>query len=652
MQFKHPEILYALLLLIIPVIVHLFQLQRFIKVPFTNVKLLQHIEQQTRKSANLKKWLILATRLLAFFCLILAFAQPSFTNFSVKQNLNLTIYLDNSFSMQAKGENGELLKSISQKIIENNTNENGTISIFTNDNYFKNLDQTSLKKELISIKYSSYKMDFSTVLLKINNHNSTKINTLNKNILITDFQSINFKNKIDFTNVNSSIKLLDLSPIKNDNIFIDSVSIKDRTSTETTIKVRIRSSNNSTTSIPISLYSNSKLIGKATSKFTNSNQSTVQFTIPTSANFNGKISLIDAALEFDNDFYFSINEPKKINVLCIGNTADFLSKIYTENEFNFTTTPLQGLNYNGIQNQNLILLNEIDNIPVELINSLIDYSKNGGNLVVIPSQNIQLTSYNKLLYSLNLGKIVSKIENQHKITSINFNHPLLNDVFEKKINNFQYPKSFVHYQTNLLNHSSIVSFDNNQPFISSNKLQNSTFYWVSSPLNKENSDFTQSPLVVPVFYNFAKRSLKIHDLYYTIAPEIKIELKTSLGKDDVLIVSNETNSSIPLQIISQNKVVLEFQDQITQSGFYNIKNKNSTIKTIAFNYNRSESDLTYLNLESLISNKKNISFATSINEVFKEISDDLKINWLFKWFLAFSVLFLLLEMLILKYFNI
>ncbi len=300
----------------------------------------------------------------------------------------------------------------------------------------------------------------------------------------------------------------------------------------------------------------------------------------------------------------------------------------------------------------MIILNEIDNIPIELTNSLYDFSINGGNLVVIPSQNTNIDSYNRFLNKLNLGKIVSKIENQHKITSINFDHPLINDVFEKKISNFQYPKSFVHYKTKLRNSSSIVNFDNSQPFISSKKLQNSYFYWVSSPLNKEISDFTQSPLIVPIFYNFAKNSLKISDLYYTIAPENKIELKATLGKDDVLKISNESNTFIPLQNISQNKVILEFQGHMLQSGFYNIINKDSTLKTIAFNYNRSESDLTYANLESLITNNKNVSIASSIHEVFSEINDQQKMNWLFKWFLAFSVLFLLMEMLILKYFNI
>ena len=76
MQFKHPEILYALFLLLIPIIVHLFQLRRFEKVPFTNVKFLKQVELQTRKSSKLKKFLILCSRLLALTGLVFAFAQP------------------------------------------------------------------------------------------------------------------------------------------------------------------------------------------------------------------------------------------------------------------------------------------------------------------------------------------------------------------------------------------------------------------------------------------------------------------------------------------------------------------------------------------------------------------------------------------------
>lgn len=652
MQFKHPEILYALLLLSIPIIVHLFQLQRFVKVPFTNVAFLKNIEKQTRKSARLKKWLVLFSRLLTLSCIILAFSQPYFSESATQQNTNVTIYLDNSFSMQAKGEKGELLKSAAQKIIENNNLQNSTFTLITNDKNLIDLDAIALKNELINLDYSPNKLDLNTVLLKAKSNKSNELNTLNKIILISDFQNINIENKIDFTIVNSPISLLQLTAKETQNFFLDSISLERKSATETTLNVLVKSTQNATSNIPVSLFEEKILMGKTTAEFVDSKRSSVQFTLPNSKNFNGKISLVDDGLEFDNDFFFSISAPEKINVLSIGNPAEFLQKIYTVHEFNFTTSTLSTLNYNKINNQQLIILNELVDIPSELLRNLIEFSESGGNLAVIPSRNSDIDSYNRLLNAFQAGKISAKIENEHQITSINYEHPLIEDVFEKKVTNFQYPKTALHYQNNSRNSSAILKFDNNSPFISSTKTKNGTFYWISSPLNKETSNFTQSPLVVPIFYNFAINSLKTGQLYYTISPENNIEIKTSVGKDEVLKISNETNAFIPLQKISPNKVELTLSDIILENGFYDVSSNNKILKTIALNYNREESEANYTDLKSLVGNAENATVYASIDDLFNEIDNQQKINWLFKWFLAFSVLFLLFEMLLLKYFKI
>ncbi|MHB1197400.1 MAG: BatA domain-containing protein [Lutibacter sp.] len=652
MQFKHPEILYALLLLIIPVIVHLFQLQRFVKVPFTNVAFLKNIERQTRKSAMLKKWLVLVSRLLALICLILAFSQPYFSKSATQQKGNVTIYLDNSYSMQAKGEQGELLKSAAQNIIENNNLQNSTFTLITNDENFKDLEAKSLKNELIDLHYSPNKLDLATVLLKAKSNYSDKTKTSNKILLISDFQNINLKNKIDFTIVNTPVSLLQLIPKEVPNIFLDSVSLDRKSATETTLNVLVKSTQMITSNIPISLFQEGNLMGKTSAKFVKSNRTALQFTLPNSTHFNGKISLVDDGLEFDNDFYFSISTPEKINVLSIGNPAEFLSKIYTEDEFNFTASPLSRLNYNKLQNQHLIILNELADIPAELLRSLNEFMKNGGSLAVIPSQNANIDSYNKLLSAFRSGKISAKIEIEHKITFINYGHPLIEDVFEKKVTNFQYPKTALHYQNNSGNSSTVLKFDNSSPFISVTKIENSNFYWIASPLNKSISDFTQSSLVVPIFYNFAKNSLKTAQLYYTIATENKIEIAAAIGKDEVLKISNETNAFIPLQKVSQNKVDLTLSDVILQSGFYKVASNEETLRTISLNYDREESDANYADLKTLAGNAENVTVSASINDLFDEIENQQKINWLFKWFLAFSVLFLFIEMLLLKYFKI
>ncbi|MDD3722809.1 MAG: hypothetical protein PHW92_10050 [Lutibacter sp.] len=544
------------------------------------------------------------------------------------------------------------MKSAAQKIIENNNLQNSTFTLITNDKNLIDLDAIALKNELINLDYSPNKLDLNTVLLKAKSNKSNELNTLNKIILISDFQNINIENKIDFTIVNSPISLLQLTPKETQNFFLDSISLERKSATETTLNVLVKSTQNATSNIPVSLFEEKILMGKTTAEFVDSKRSSVQFTLPNSKNFNGKISLVDDGLEFDNDFFFSISAPEKINVLSIGNPAEFLQKIYTVHEFNFTTSTLSTLNYNKINNQQLIILNELVDIPSELLRNLIEFSESGGNLAVIPSRNSDIDSYNRLLNAFQAGKISAKIENEHQITSINYEHPLIEDVFEKKVTNFQYPKTALHYQNNSRNSSAILKFDNNSPFISSTKTKNGTFYWISSPLNKETSNFTQSPLVVPIFYNFAINSLKTGQLYYTISPENNIEIKTSVGKDEVLKISNETNAFIPLQKISPNKVELTLSDIILENGFYDVSSNNKILKTIALNYNREESEANYTDLKSLVGNAENATVYASIDDLFNEIDNQQKINWLFKWFLAFSVLFLLFEMLLLKYFKI
>ena len=148
MQFKHPEFLYFLFLLVIPILVHLFQLRRFKKEYFTNVKLLRELSIQTRKSSKIKKWLLLFTRLFLLAFLIIAFAQPFFV---AKENLKSTnemyIVLDNSYSMQAKGKKGELLKRAVQDLLEN-TPENYNFSLITSSENYWNTDIKSIQKEL------------------------------------------------------------------------------------------------------------------------------------------------------------------------------------------------------------------------------------------------------------------------------------------------------------------------------------------------------------------------------------------------------------------------------------------------------------------------------------------------------------------------
>jgi hypothetical protein len=172
MQYKHPEILYFLFLLVIPILVHLFQLRRFKKEYFTNVRFLKELSIQTRKSSKLKKYLLLATRMLLLACAIIAFAQPFFKAKDANNATNeMFIILDNSFSMQAKGQKGELLRRAVQDLLES-APESMQFSLITNSENYWNTDVKSIRKELQNLDYSAAPFVLDQQIAKIRSRKS------------------------------------------------------------------------------------------------------------------------------------------------------------------------------------------------------------------------------------------------------------------------------------------------------------------------------------------------------------------------------------------------------------------------------------------------------------------------------------------------
>ncbi|AUC81958.1 BatA and WFA domain-containing protein [Lacinutrix sp. Bg11-31] len=642
MQFKNPELLYALLLLLIPIIVHLFQLRKFKTEAFTNVAFLKKVSLQTRKSAQIKKWLTLLTRMGILAAIVIAFAQP-FTskNKTFNTKSETVIYLDNSFSMQVKGDKGELLKRAVSDIISS-VPEDENISLITNDNSFRNTTVKAITNDLLQLNYSTNQLPYDAALLKSKKYFSKNDNTIKNLVFISDFQQkeTNFSAKGD---ENTNLNLVQLKPVSNSNVTIDSVYISKRTSSNIELTVSLKNNGNTIENLPISLYNNGSLLTKSSVKITD--KATTVFTLPTNERIDGKVTIEDVNLQFDNTLFFNINNNSKINVLAINETKnDFLKSIYTANEFNYKATAFNQLNYSDITNQNLIVLNELKQIPSSLTTALKAFTSNGGILAVIPSEEINIQEYNNLLLSYNLAPFskLSKIEK--RLTNIKYSHPLYSDgVFEKRVSNFQYPKIKSYYPQNLANASAVLTFEDDKPFLSEN---NNAFVFTSA-LNRKNSNFQDINLIVPTFYNISKLSLKLSNLYYTIGKENTYDVVTDLQQDAVLTLVNDNANVIPQQQYFNNKVAITTTDTPEKAGIYNVKNKAEIIENVSYNYNRNESNLLYQNF----SNLDNVTVSNSISEVFNTIKSDNKTNELWKWFVILALILLVFEMLILKYFK-
>jgi hypothetical protein len=640
MQFKHPEILYFLLLLVIPILVHLFQLRRFKKEYFTNVHFLKELSIQTRKSSKIKKWLLLITRMLLLAAIIIAFAQPFFQAKDKKNATNeMYIVLDNSFSMQAKGKKGELLKRAVQELLEN-TPEKQTFSLITNSETFWNTDIKSIQKEVQNLTYSALPFQLESAMAKIKSRKTP----FNKDvIIITDAVGLEQK---QLKSIDSNFNTYFINPEaeQKNNISIDSVFIQQNLNDFYEIGVKLTFYGEQKNAIPIALYNENKLIAKTLVKF-ETQENTINFTIP-KKDFNGYVSINEASLSYDNTFYFSISKPEKTNVISIGKAekSSFLSRIYTVSEFNYSNSTIETLDYNAIEKQDVIVLNEIEKIPQALETNLKSFVEKGGNLVVIPSNENLTSDLNRFLGTF--GKIqFGALQNTNKlITKIAFQHPLFQSVFEKKIVNFQYPNSKQSFGITSSN-PPVLSFEDQSVFLTALQNQISAVYVFSAPINKVNSNFQNSPLIVPIFYNMAQNAQKTGVNAITIGENQPFLVATNLSKDEIINVKNVSEKFIPIQQILNNKVKLLFNDYPTVAGNFGVYKQDDFIRNISFNYNRSEGNLALANSD-LLSDYKVVN---SVDIVFNSLLSDRSNNEIWKLFVLLTLLFLALEIVIQKF---
>ncbi len=634
MLFKHPYVLYALFALIIPILIHLFKLRKFKKTAFTNVAFLEKIRLQTRKSSQLKKWLVLGARLLLLSGLIFAFAEPYLPSSSKKQQPEkYIIYLDNSFSMQAKGSNGPLLKRAIQELIEQ-INENQTLSIFTNSEIYKDIRIAEIQNELMDINYVAEQLTPKQLSLKFKQLAKDTSNTAF--IAVSDFQKHSNNSYSELTNL--SVDFIKLNPQELKNVVIDSLNLKN-IKNELLLEISV-SSNDFNESIPLSVFNKKNLIGKAEINFSENNKQKIEIPLPKNTNINGYVQVVSPGLTYDNKRFFSINKPPKTKVLVIGNGDNsFLTKIYSDKTFEYKSTRLSNLNYADINTSNCIVINEISDFSSALKQNLVSFTNQGGILAIIPpsNENNSLREFLKESYSIGLNNY-TKIPK--KITSISFEHPIFSNVFSKKISNFQYPSVKENYQIDST--QKILSLEDNSTFLG----QKNNVFVFASPLNKQITNFKKSPLVVPCFFNIAKQNTPISQISYTVNEPNEVNIPvTQQHQDKVLYLKNNETQFIPLQQVFRNYVKISTTNIPQKAGNYSVVNNDSIFNYISYNYPTKESSLKFDTFPTL----KNTALSTSVTSYFSNANATFKIKELWKWFLIFALAFLAIEILLLKF---
>jgi len=672
MQFLYPAFLFALITLAIPVIIHLFNFRRYQKVYFSNVQFLKEIQEQQASRRNLKERLILAARLLALLFLVLAFARPFVPGKNAansgKQQV-VSIFVDNSYSMQTLNKEGTLLDEAKRraKEIASAYNINDRFQLLTQD--FEGKHQRLLSRDefndaVDAVKISPESRNLQQVINRQQSLLDEQHNTIPSVYIISDFQKNLAGTKSVKADSSVHYSLIQLKASELPNVAVDSVwllTAVHRPGESEKLVVKLHNyAGEKAEKIPLKLVINGaqKALGSFSVDARSVQIDTLSFSGLQSGWQRGGIQLQDNPVTFDNQFWFTFNVTRQLPVLLIdGGTANpFLKAVFDTDPFFAAKRVADGnVDYAALGTYPLIVISDIKTISTGLAQQLKTYVAKGGTLVVFPADEADLVNYKAFLQPMNAAWPEKLMAEPTKVSSINLQNQVFKNIFENYPQNPDLPTANKYYQLSSASRGeSLMQLPGNQPFWSGYSSGKGKVYVSAVPLNDAYSNLQRHALFVPVMFRIALLSGHDQPLFYTLGQDESIEvLPVALNEKQVLKLAKGSQTVIPDARQQEGSTELFISDQLQETGIYELKKQDSVLSVLAFNDNRKESDMSYLaatELKQLFPQAGNIwqPGAASIKGQVTELNFGLQ---LWKLCIILALIFLAAEILLVRYYK-
>jgi hypothetical protein len=580
------------------------------------VAFLKQINQKKSNITRLQKLLLLLVRLLLLSAVILAFCEPYISDkgSKISDKQIIGIYIDNSFSMNSSNDKGLLIEQAKNnaRSILNAHKEQDEFIFISNELQGKHqriLDYNNCLDAIDQTVITARTLSVSSVIARWNALKQNEINTDTELYIISDFQKTSFSQEFHNIDTTYTTHLLPISSYPLTNLSIDTCYLESPnhslTQQEWLYFEVTNTSNQNIDNLVVKLFVNGKQKALSTVNISanTSSKAKLSFNNHSLGEQKAYIELTDATIPFDNKLYFNYEVTEAISVLNIyeQTTSDALAALYNNENFDFHKEEIGNLNTSEFSEYNLIILENIYKPTSGLINKLKMYVEQGGNLCIIPSKSINKDSYKSLTESLNIpsyGKLNTK---SVKISSLNKAHKLFKDVFEKQSLQTDLPSVNQYYSLEnkyTKSEENIIELNTKESFVNSYKYKSGSIYLMCSPLNAKANTIESHALFVPLFYNMAIQSSATEKLYYTLGKDRTIFLNEKASTEQFRITKGTDFDILPETRTVDQQIQLTVQDLVQEDGFYTLTNR-ETEKTISFNYNRQESDLSAWEIEDL-----------------------------------------------------
>lgn len=684
MKWVYPEFLFALAVILIPLLIHLFHFKRYKTLYFSSLTFLKSVEQEQRSVRKLKQWIIFACRALAFAFLVFAFAQPYKPLTQTKTNAGkqiIGIYVDNSFSMSRLGESGEMLsqsKELARSIV-NDAPRDAQFLLFTNElgsEEKQTLNKAKCLERIENLNYTPLVRTAQSITgwwqqwLTESELNGLKY--ANKQLVyLSDFQKSTFGKLKEYKQNEwlGTVYPVVLKPVKSGNLYVDSVWFKSpihKKGTEQVIYARvINSSNEPVKNIEVSFQIGS-LNRDVYSDLKPNSSDTLEVTYfnPEVGNVSGSVRINDKQMTQDDAFFFSleVKEHGKVIILDGEEAVENVARVYKlDPYYQVEEMNVQQFTSTTGNDADLVVINGANNLPSSVGQHLYEFTKEGGTLLLIPGSNPTSSGWNSLLSKVQMPQFSGMQSNGLSLKKINTSDSYFDGVFEKKPDNISLPvvKKAVRFSNSNKGYAvGIIQHENGTPFFIKGTGDYSV-YALSTPLGEEFGSFTANQLFSTLLLRTGELSQRQAPYFLIIGEDGKFPVKVQNTEEPLKMVSKD-QSFIP-QLFVQNRLsFLKVQgiEAVRQlvAGNYKLQQQGKPVGACSVNYNRLESSVSALN-EDEIQNKFELAGIKAM-DIYEAknwsgasfLKLDQPITY-WKWCVIFAIIFVFAEMLVGLFFK-
>lgn len=663
MSFLYPSFLWALGVLSIPVIIHLFNFRKTTRIYFSNTRFLKQVKESTTAKRKLKHYLILASRLLFLLFLVFAFAQPIIPAAEQTVNYrNIVLYLDNSNSMSAPLSDQQRGLDAGIQTIS------GIINVFPADSRYKLITNdfapfsNSFKsgKEVLDLLSQVRLSPLSRTVKEVTSYINRGGGPRDQEIFwVSDFQKSTMGKAEPDPDSSKKWHLVPISFNKLSNVFVDTAFLDNpfaSSGERNVLRIKVRNDGaEDIDQLAIKLSINSIQTGATTVDVPKGgiNEATFDLTTRLTGLNKATVTFNDFPVSFDNEFFFTLNYNNKIRIIEIrGSESESpVSKVFGNTQvFAYRGFPVANFNYSLLNEADLVVVNGLNAVDASLNLALREFVRKDGTLFFIPGRDADVNSVRAFLQIPVLNK--TSTEEMMELDKPDFSNPFFQNVFEEKSAAIIMPKARPALDWGF-DRSAILKFKNEKPFLSRFD-QGGKIYVMSAPLDNTFTDFYNHGLFVPVMYRLAASSRKKEQRLYYSLPEtfLVLRLDSVRTEDQVRLVSQE--EIIPSQRRAGNDVLLDLPKFALKTGFYNVVSDGDTVDLLAFNPGKEESLMAQYKTDevrSFFGEGNNVSiFDTQNSQTF---SDEIKERYLgtplWKYAVLLALVFLLAEVLLIRF---